>query len=213
VFDHVRSRVEPDDNRRGWAERSGQFSPGYYADIGPNEVSETLATVFEHYVDEDAAILELGCSSGRHLAHLRDHGYEDLTGIDINDESFEVMAERYPELAETGTFHTVALEEYLPTVPDDAFDVVYSVETLQHVHPNDVAVFEELARVTADLLVTAENEGNGPTRGRGERDVSYVNDEFPLYHRNWKRVFSDLGLAQLLSESGKRDTVRVFRVV
>ncbi|SFR70149.1 class I SAM-dependent methyltransferase [Halogeometricum limi] len=205
--------MEPDDNRRGWAERSGEFSPGYYAEIGPNEVSETLATVFEHYVDEDAAVLEVGCSSGRHLAHLRSHGFENLTGIDLNEASFDVMREYFPELAETGTFYTGAIEDVVADFDDDAFDVVYSVETLQHVHPDDAWVFEELTRISSDLLITAENEGNSPQRGREGAEVSYVNDDFPLYHRNWKQVFSGLGLAQLLSEPGKRDTVRVFRVL
>ncbi|EFW91360.1 Methyltransferase type 11 [Haladaptatus paucihalophilus DX253] len=205
--------MEPDDNRRTWAERSGAYSPAYYARIGANEVSDTLRTVFEYYVEEDAAILEIGCSSGRHLDRLRDEGYTNLTGIDINDESFDVMAEKYPKLAATGTFHTGAIEDLLPEFPDDAFDVIYSVETLQHIHPENEWVFEELIRVTGDLIITAENEGNSPQRGRGSEKVSYVNDEFPLYHRNWKRVFSDLGLAQLVRERGNRDTVRVFRVL
>lgn len=205
--------MDPDDVRQDWAERSGKFSPAYYARIGPNEVSETLVDVLGHYVDDDAAILEVGCGSGRHLAHLRDHGFENLTGIDINDESFDVMAEQYPGLFERGTFHTGALEDLLPEFDDDAFDVVYSVETLQHVHPEDEWVFEEFARITADLLVTAENEGNSPERGRDDAAVSYVEDDFPLYHRDWKQVFSDVGFAQLIREPTSRDTIRVFRVL
>ena len=205
--------MEPEKNRRGWEERSGEFSPAYYAEIGANEVSETLASVFDYYVDEDADILEVGCSSGRHLDHLRAAGFGNLTGVDINDESFDVMAEQFPRLAESGTFHVGAIEDVLPELSDDAFDVVYSVETLQHVHPDDDWVFEELIRVTDDLLVTAENEGNSPQRGREGREVSRVNDDFPLFHRDWKRVFSDRGLTQLLCEPSKRDTVRVFRVL
>jgi SAM-dependent methyltransferase len=203
--------MEPEDNHRNWAERTGDFSPAYYADIGPNEVSETLATAVSYYADEDASILEVGCGSGRHLAHLRNAGFENLSGVDINDESFDVMAEHYPELASTATFHAGAIETVVPEFPDDSFDVVYSVETLQHVHPENEWVFEDLTRVTSDLLITAENEGNSPRRGRSGEEVSYVHDDFPLYYRNWKRVFSDLGLAQLLCEPSKRDTVRVFR--
>ncbi|USZ69478.1 class I SAM-dependent methyltransferase [Halorussus salilacus] len=203
----------PADNHRHWAERTEEFSPAYYADIGPNEVSETLAAVFDHYAPADAEVLEVGCSSGRHLAHLREQGYRNLTGIDINDDSFEVMADHYPRLAETGTFHAGAIEDLVPEMPDDAFDVVYSVETLQHVHPDNDWVFEELARVSSDLLITAENEGNSPQRGREGGEVSCVHGDFPLYHRDWKAVFSDIGLAQLLCEPGKRDTVRVFRVL
>jgi SAM-dependent methyltransferase len=203
--------MDPEENRRTWAERSAEFSPAYYAHIGPNEVSETLVAILEQFVDREAAILEVGCSSGRHLAHLRRAGYDDLTGVDINSDSFDVMAEHYPALAETGTFHTGALEDLLTTFPDDGFDVVYSVETLQHVHPETEWVFEELIRVSSDLVVTAENEGNSPRRGRAGNDVSCVHDDVPLYHRDWKQVFTDRGLAQLLCEPGKRDTVRVFR--
>jgi hypothetical protein len=43
--------------------------------------------------------------------------------------------------------------------------------------------------------------------------VSRVEGEFPLYHRNWKDVFTDRGLAQLLREPTDRDTVRAFRVL
>ena len=205
--------MEPEDNHQYWANRSEAFSPAYYADIGRNEVTETLLNVFDHYVATDADVLEVGCSSGRHLAALLEDGYENLTGIDINDDSFDVMADRYPRLADAGTFHTGPIEDLLPEYPDDAFDVVYSVETLQHIPPENAGVFEEVARVSADLVVTAENEGNSPTRGREGAEVSIVHDDFPLYHRNWKEVFSDIGLAQLLCEPGKRDTVRVFRVL
>jgi len=203
--------MDPDDVRRDWAERSGKYSPEYYAEIGPNEVSETLVDVFDHYVADDAAILEIGCGSGRHLAHLRSRGYENLTGIDINEGAFDVMTDQYPRLAEVGSFHAGAIEDLVGEFDDDAFDVVYTVETLQHIHPDDTWVFEALSRITADLLVTAENEGNSPRRGRGETAVSYVDDEFPLYHRNWKAVFSQLGFAQLIREPTDRDTIRVFR--
>jgi SAM-dependent methyltransferase len=203
--------MELDDNHRGWAERSGEFSPTYYAQIGANEVSETLSAMFDYYASEDAAILEVGCSSGRHLAHLCDNGFKNLTGIDINDESFSVMAEQYPKLAATGTFQIGAIEKILPEFPDNTFDAVYSVETLQHVHPENAWVFEELARVTSNLLITAENEGNSPQRGQADSEVSYVHDDFPLYHRNWKGTFSDLGLAHLFCEPGKRNMIRLFR--
>ena len=205
--------MDPEDVRRDWAARSGKYSPSYYADIGPNEVSETLGDVIDHYLADDAAILEVGCGSGRHLAHLRHNGFENLTGIDINGDAVDVMADHYPRLAETGTFHTTSIEDYVTDIQTDAFDAVYSVETLQHVHPDNAWVFEELARITSDLLITAENEGNSPDRGRAETAVSYVDDDFPLFHRDWKRVFSDIGLAQLIREPTARDTIRVFRTV
>lgn len=199
-------------NHQAWAERSGEFSPTYYAHLGPNKVSRSLVTVLDSYVDrEEVSILEIGCSSGRHLAHLLDNGFENLNGIDINNESFEVMADYFPALTETGSFRTGAIEHVVPEYADDAFDVVYSVETLQHVHADDKWVFEELARITNRLLVTVENEGDNPNGDRTDEHVRLVNDEFPIYYRNWKRIFTDLGLIPLLDSPSKLDTIRAFR--
>lgn len=202
--------MDASDNHRGWAERTGDFSPAYYAELGSNKVSKSLVTLFDYYSSEDASILELGCSSGRHLAHLHESGFEDLTGIDINEASFEVMAAVYPDLADAGTFHAGALERLVPGFADDSFDLVYSAETLQHVHPDDEWVFEDLVRVTGDLLVTVENEGADPDTSSADAPVQFVDGRFPLYHRNWKHVFTDLGLSQLLCHRSKPDTIRAF---
>jgi SAM-dependent methyltransferase len=198
--------VNGDDVRRAWAERSGEFSPRYYAGRGPDATSTRLRALLERHVGRDARVLEVGCSAGRHLAHLHDRGFERLTGVDLNDEAFDVMAAVYPALAAAGTFHSDALEDVLPGLPDDAFDAAFSVETLQHVHPEAEGVFAELVRVTADLVVTVEAED-----GRADGDVNYVDDDLPLYYRDWSAVFEDLGLVEVETHEGGRDTVRAFR--
>lgn len=204
--------MDADANHRHWAERSGEFSPTYYAQLGPNKVSRRLVDVVEAYIDEQpVSILELGCSSGRHLAHFLDQGFEDLHGIDLNDESFAVMDDYFPDLVETGLFRTGSIEDVVSEYPESQFDVVYSVETLQHVHPDNKWVFDELARITSDLLVTVENEGDRSSAGDSENGVRLVNGEFPIYYRNWKQIFTDCGLIALKSASCGRDTIRVFQ--
>jgi len=205
--------MDPSTNHRGWADRSGEFSPAYYAALGPNKVSNSLVTLLDHYSSREASILALGCSSGRHLAHLYANGFENLTGIDINDDSFTVMADAYPALADAGTFHTGAIEELVPGFADDTFDVVYAVETLQHIHPEDDRVFDELVRVTDELLVTIENEGPNPDAENPAEAVEFVNGEFPLYRRNWNRVFTNRGLTERLCHPSKPDTIRAFGTV
>jgi SAM-dependent methyltransferase len=229
--------VNPDEVRQRWEEQSGEYSPDYYAYYGPNETSELLRATLDSAVGSEASVLELGCSSGRHLSHLHEHGYDDLHGIEINDEAFDVMDETYPDLADSGTFYVDAIEEVVTEFEDDQFDAVYSVETLQHIHPDDEWVFEELARITDDLLVVTENEGDSNSadttdqqspekdvadqqspekdvtdQQSPEKGVNYVNDEFPLYYRDWSRIFTELGFAEVDSESLKRDTLRVFRL-
>lgn len=213
--------MNSNDVRQEWAERSGEYSPDYYAYYGPDETSEWIRSVIGEFVDTDARILELGCSSGRHLAHLLDHGYENLHGVDINEEAFTVMEDAYPELAAQGTFTVDAIESFLPTLDGDEFDVVYSVETLQHIHPDDSHAFGDVARVASDLVVTVEIEGPGDDAAEGEatestgsesgEDVNYVDDDVPLYYRDWESVFTEHGFVQTVSTTNRRDTLRAFR--
>ncbi|PSP55241.1 class I SAM-dependent methyltransferase [Halobacteriales archaeon QS_1_67_19] len=216
--------MNSDDVRRRWARRSGEFSPDYYAYYGPDEASEAVRRRLDGPIDSGGSVLELGCSSGRHLAHLREHGYEDVYGIDINDESFEVMADAYPELAATGTFHAAPIKDVVTEFPDDRFDAVFSVETLQHLHADDAWVFEELVRITETRLLTVENEGGDDTEGTDAGEVpegsteapmtdgvNYVNGEFPLYYRDWHRIFAQRGCTEVASESVGNDTLRAFR--
>jgi SAM-dependent methyltransferase len=203
--------VDSHEVRRQWAERAGEYSPEYYAYYGPDEASEAVRESLAGTVDRDAPVLEVGCSSGRHLAHLHDHGFESLAGVELNGDAFEVMAETYPGLAAAATLHHAAIEDVVGTFEDGAFGAVFSVETLQHVHPESAWVFAELARVTDDLLVTVENERrheDGETTG--DR-VDYVREGVPLYYRDWNEVFTDLGLVETASRRVGSDTLRVFR--
>ncbi|EMA59591.1 class I SAM-dependent methyltransferase [Halorubrum lipolyticum] len=197
--------------RNTWTDRAGEYSPAYYAHYGPNETSTVIRDILGGHLPRDAAVLELGCGSGRHLKHLADHGFEDLSGVDINAEAFDTMRETYPELAADGTFHCGPIEEVIEEFDDGRFDAVYSVETLQHLHPDVEWVFEEVARITGDILVTAEIEG--PIRDTSsDPDVNYVDDDTPLYYRDWSRIFTALDLVEIDVVSGERDTVRTFRV-
>jgi SAM-dependent methyltransferase len=211
--------VAPDDVRRQWATRTGEFSPEYYAYRGPDEASEAILALLDAHVDRSASVLELGCSSGRHLSYLLEHGYTDLTGVELNADAFEVMADAYPDLAEHGRFHASAIEDVIETFNDDQFDVVYSVETLQHVHPDAAWVFDELVRVTGSLLVTVENEHPSDDQDRrtgasvdasSVRAVTHV-DGVPLFHRDWHQVFTERGLIAVSADATRRDTVRAFR--
>ncbi|MFB6109892.1 MAG: class I SAM-dependent methyltransferase [Halodesulfurarchaeum sp.] len=195
------------DLRREWADRSGEYSPAYYAYRGPDRRSERVRAAIDRHLTGEPAILEVGCSAGRHLAHLLEHGYGDLTGIELNERARGAMAETFPRLAARSTVHYDSMESVLPTVETDRFDAVFSVETLQHVHPDSEWVFDELARVTADLLITVENEGGG----EDPPAFTEVRDGIRLYHRDWQAVFTDRGFEETAAEAGDRDTIRVFR--
>ncbi|TKX60926.1 class I SAM-dependent methyltransferase [Halorubrum sp. ASP1] len=198
--------------RDAWTDRAGEYSPTYYAHRGPNETSERIREALTAHLDREAAVLELGCGSGRHLGHLAAHGFDDLSGVDINGDAFDVMREAYPDLAADGTFYCGAIENLVGEFGDGAFDAVYSVETLQHLHPDVDWVFEEIARITDEVLVTAEIEEPAGETEATDPDVNYVDDETPLYYRDWGDVFTSLGLVEVDAVRGDRDTARTFRV-
>ncbi len=197
--------MTPSELRDEWAARSGEFSPAYYAHHGPNATSELVRETLDERVGPEASVLELGCSSGRHLAHLHANGYDDLHGIEVNEEAATVMAEAYPDLREAGSFRFEAIEELIEGIDEDRYDALYTVETLQHLHPDSEWVFEELVRITDSLLVTVEHEPE-----TSESEVLQINDEFPLYHRDWSRIFTDLGLEEVSVQPAGRDTLRAF---
>ncbi|WP_276270710.1 class I SAM-dependent methyltransferase [Haloarcula litorea] len=197
--------MDSHDVRQAWADRSGEYSPTYYAHYGPDETSEQVRSVLDEHVGRDASVLEVGCGPGRHLAELHDAGYTDLTGVDVNGEALTVLAETYPDLDAAGRFHETAVEEYVADLADGAFDAVFSVETLQHVHPDEAWVFDDLARITGEVLVTVENESGEPGT------VNHVDEGLPLYYRDWRAEFTDRGLEAVAAVERKRDTLRVFR--
>ena len=197
--------------RRAWSERTGEYSPDYYAYYGPNATSEWLRARLVATVGRDATVLELGCSAGRHLAHLHDDGFRDLWGVDINESSLAVLAQSYPALAEDGRFRVEAIEDAVGGFDDGQFDAVYSVETLQHLHPDSDWVFDELARVVDGVLVTVEVESPVDGTGSDDPSVNYVDAKVPLYYRDWRAVFEPRGFEQVDEEALVRDRARVFR--
>lgn len=83
-------------------------------------------------------VLDAGCGSGRLLDELRDYGH--VTGLDLNPDSVEIARSRGHEDVVQGPV------EQLPW-PDETFDVVISLDMVEHT-PDDRVTLRELRRVT-----------------------------------------------------------------
>lgn len=97
-------------------------------------------------------VLDVACGEGYGTAMLADRGATNATGVDIDQPTVERAAARYP--CEFRCADIAALP-----FPDDAFDLVVSFETIEHV-PDAEAALAELARVLASgglLIISTPN--------------------------------------------------------
>ena len=100
---------------------------------------------------KDARILEVGCNVGRNLAFLHDSGYTNVEGVEINPHAVELLRKTYPQLAETEV-HIGLAGEVLPQFEDDGFDLVFTMAVLEHIHPDESTVFDDMARIGQHVL-------------------------------------------------------------
>jgi hypothetical protein len=75
-------------------------------------------------VSPDSAVLELGCNAGANLERLRQLGYTDLAGLEINPTAVQELHEAFPSLAGEASVIEGSLERVLPTLETDSVDVI-----------------------------------------------------------------------------------------
>jgi SAM-dependent methyltransferase len=164
-----------------WASRAnGDNAPTSYAEKATGVV-DFLNGFWAPEVDPASSVLEVGCNAGTNLNRLRELGFENLTGIEINPHALEELRRVYPELAGQATLINDSIETALAGLPDRAVDVVFSMAVLIHLHPTSVDVFDHMARVARYVCVIELEKASN----------SYV---FP---RNYRRVFERLGCTEL----------------
>ncbi len=103
--------------------------------------------------NRDQKILDLGCNVGRHLNACMDMGFSNLHGVDINSKCENEMKTHFPQLAAKASVNWMAFEDYLPTVPNKEFDIIFTHgKTIEHVNPR-FGLVEELTRVCREWLI------------------------------------------------------------
>lgn len=178
--------MSADEVREYWASRDTSAdanNPLYFAhkDV---RIVDFMAHFWSPEVGRGDRVFELGPNAGSNLNRLRELGYSRLYGADINPHALEELERSFPELAGSVTLWTGAFEDVLPTIEDDAFDVVFTTAVLMHVHPSSHRIFREIVRIAGRHVCVIEPE---------ETSNTYV---FP---RNYGRVFRRLGCRELRS--------------
>ncbi len=177
-----------------WIEPDAANAPDNYLD--KPQRTDFLLELLGAYADRAMRVLEIGCNVGRNLEGLRRAGYSMLEGVEISHAALEQLRDAFPTLAEQAVLHETAVEDWIRDAPERGYDLVFTMATLEHVHPDSEWIFSEMARICGRLLVTIEDEQQKSWR------------HFP---RNYGAVFEGLGLEQLEERSAERAFNRNFR--
>lgn len=133
------------------------------------------------YLNKSNSILELGCNSGANLNHLSQFGYSNLSGIEINKHAINEMKKTFPKLK--ADIINNSLENLMPALPDNSYDLIFTMAVLIHISPQSNFIFKEMVRVSRKYICVVEAE------------TCYCKYIFP---RNYKRIFEKLGCKEIL---------------
>jgi hypothetical protein len=154
------------------------------------ERSNFLIEVFKkHNILKDATVLEIGCGDRRNVRALQNAGWKNVDGIDKLE----------------GT----AIED----VPEKQYDVVFSMSCLFLIPPREVTkvdgfllmkeneeVWEKIARMSKEWLITVEGETS--------------KDSIGVFGRDYSQIFGPLGFDQIKHQTdvfNKYGVLRVFK--
>jgi SAM-dependent methyltransferase len=135
-------------------------------------------------VSPSSAVMELGCNAGANLERLRQLGYTDLTGLEINRTAIQELHEAFPALAGEASLIVGSLEHVLPTLKTDGVDVIFTMAVLLHIHPASGQIFDQMGRVARSGICVVEAE---------ETTLAYI------FARNYRRVFERQGWREVRS--------------
>lgn len=128
----------------------------YYPQPRPQSSrSQTILNALGPRLTKDDRILEIGCNTGRNLNHLWQAGYRHLSGMEISEHAVERMRVEYPALAQV-TVETGPAEASIKRHAAKSIDLVFTMATLEHLHPQSRYLFDEVARVARKYVLAIE---------------------------------------------------------
>jgi SAM-dependent methyltransferase len=98
-----------------------------------------LAVEWTSDFPKDAAILDIGCSSGALLCELKERGFQQLYGIDVSENAVALAHEH-------GLQNTQVMDGANVTFESEKFDVVIASDCLEHID-DDQAALEHWLRI------------------------------------------------------------------
>jgi pseudaminic acid biosynthesis-associated methylase len=107
----------------------------------------TINQSFLSEISKGATFLEVGCNAGNQLLMLRQMGWRNLSGTELQAHAMEIARLRLPEATfKLGSALALPWE-------DSSFDVVFTCGVLIHISPKDLpSVMDEIYRTTREYI-------------------------------------------------------------
>lgn len=148
--------------------------------------SKYLGDIIEKYCSNVTSAFEIGCNIGRNINYLKTEIGLSVGAIEISEYAIEQMKKKYDALADADIYIGNA-PDVIKKVPNEAYDIVYSMAVLMHIHPDVKKDFwENIVRISNQYVITIENELRSSERN---------------WHRNYEQIFTELGLKSIYSET------------
>ena len=93
------------------------------------------------------SILELGCNIGLKLEYLKQLGFENLTGLEINKDTVNQASKRNTDIK----FIHGTIEDF---VPESSYDLVFTSETLIYISPENIKfISDKIQRMAKNIFL------------------------------------------------------------
>ena len=143
------------------------------------------------------SIFEFGCHAGKHLYYIKQElPHIEIFGIDINEQAISVGKKKFNIPIEIGN------EDFLKKIPDNSFDIVFTVSVIDHVVEPEI-ICNELTRIAKKYIILLEpyHQEEGKIVKMKTRPWYGIRKTFPYsYSWNYTRIFSNFDV-NLLSDT------------
>ena len=130
--------------------------------------------------DRDLKILELGSNVGVKLLILKKMGFNNLTGVEINKNAYEIAKRNDPSI----TWINSSIDSF---EPDEPFDLVFTSFVLIHINPETLnAIIKKMINISKKYIFGFENYAEKLT------EISYRGHSNVLWKQNFPALFKEL---------------------
>jgi len=176
-------RLTKEEAHAFWKDATGKNAPEQYLFGDGTELrSHYLCNKINALkLDKKATtILEIGCNAGRNLIALGVEGYRKVFGVEISQKAVDFFTETTADMVWKPQIFCKAAEEFVADLMPYSVDLIYTMATLLHIHPDSEQLFQSIKNACKTHLMLIEYEGSDALTSSSR-----------IWERNYAEIFSE----------------------